>query len=200
MASADGTSHPKLQGKHNYFEWRRYFDRAAKTQDLWELLIQESNLLTDPDPSNFLVYKSVLTGEIHRDPTKGGTVDASPSLINWQAALKKYEKQQSKVKELRKLIQDSVSSSIQIELEDQDLINNPLAASVFLVKTYGVSNERARSQLKDEANSLKLESFSSASDFLNRHRELKFDLIRAGMAIYDDSSMITNTLSGLPPT
>jgi hypothetical protein len=127
-------------------------------------------------------------------------IDASPSLINWQAALKKYEKQQSKVKELRKLIQDSVSSSIQIELEDQDLINNPLAASVFLVKTYGVSNERARSQLKDEVNSLKLESFSSASDFLNRHRELKFDLIRAGMAIYDDSSMITKTLSGLPPT
>jgi hypothetical protein len=74
--------------------------------------------LTDLDPSDFLVYKSVLTGEIHYDDTKGGTVDASLSLINWQAALKKYEKQQSKVKELRKLIQDFVSSSIQIELED----------------------------------------------------------------------------------
>jgi len=64
----------KLRGKVNYFDWRRYFDRATKLKDLWKLLTGEEKLLPEPKAENYLVYVK---------DTKD-VVDSGLSYLNWQ--------------------------------------------------------------------------------------------------------------------
>jgi hypothetical protein len=80
------------------------------------------------------------------------------------------------------MILESVTSAIQIELEDGALIEDTLAALTHLIATYGVSDERAREYLLEQVNNLKLGDSSSMTDYINKHRECKLDhLVRSRM-------------------
>lgn len=116
----------------------------------------------------------------------------------YQMAYKKCEKQETKVRKLHVLILDSVTLSIQSELENISYLDNPIKAANYLKKTYDVFDERARQQLLEEVNKLTLAKCASMTEYINKHREFEFDLARAQMSTYADGTMITNILAGLP--
>jgi len=76
--------------------------------------------------------------------------------MNYQLAYKKYEKQETKMRQLRTLLLHSVSSAIQIELEDLKYIDALIAAGNYLKKVYSISNERVRENLIQKVNNLTL--------------------------------------------
>ncbi|KAJ3958757.1 hypothetical protein N0V92_004659 [Colletotrichum tropicale] len=187
----------QLEGKHNYFDWRRHFDRAAKAKDLWDLLTGQEKILKEPHQDDHIVYTT--DKPLTRNDTKTGLtreIDGPRTMLRWEVAYKKWETNREKVKQARQLLFKSVSTSIAIEIEDE---RNPFAAATYLKQTYGVSDERARAQLLDKVNKLKLRDCVSITDFINKHRELKQDLIRAKHT-YTTGQMITNILMGLPKT
>lgn len=195
-----------LVGKSNYFEWRRKFDRVAKIKDLWHILTSTEKLLSEPKISDFTSLGTGVTtraGAAAANAAANTTVQTDPHesaimLAAWQAAHKSYEKQQDKIKQCRELIMNSVSSSILMELEDLSLINDPKQTMLHIKKTYALSNDKAREQLLEKVNALKLQQGESITDYINKHRELKYDLIRAGMTTYSDTVMATHIMTGLP--
>jgi hypothetical protein len=145
---ADVTKMHILNGKANYFEWRRFFDRAAKVKDLWKIVSGSVTNIQELAQDSYLVYSrapKVKKVENGGEVTVGG-------ILNWQVAYKKWEKQQARLKDLRQLVLDTVSSSISLELEDKNLLDTPVSSANHLVATYGMPDERARAQLLGEAN------------------------------------------------
>ncbi|VZI10687.1 unnamed protein product [Fusarium fujikuroi] len=189
----------QLQGKTNYIEWRRYFDRAAKGHDLWSLVTTES-VLKEPKEEDYIAYFDVpykgpstrKKGEALRDDEL--KIDSNKSFFLWQAAYRRWERQKERVRLVRRLIAKSVVSSIANEIED---MASPLQQVNHIKNTYGVTDEYARSVLLDKITALKLSHCSSMSDYINQHRDLKTDLVRAGLP-YSDSQMATNLIHGLP--
>lgn len=218
-----------LQGKHNYLEWRRYFDRAAKSLDVWDHLqgigvvenepTEEDNIVyttitttttaatsPDPTPSTPATAKKKVTrstsvaastSEPQADEKAEQVADPARSLLRWQAAYKRWETSKAKARLAIRLILKSVSEPIAIELED---MTNPTEMFTHARETYGLTDEGARAQTLEKIAKLKLSDCSSVTEYFNKHRELKYDLIRAKFTSYDDSQMITNVLKGLPRT
>ncbi|PGH03053.1 hypothetical protein AJ80_08748 [Polytolypa hystricis UAMH7299] len=65
-----------------------------------------------------------------------------------------------------------------------------------LKATYGISEENARIELLRQVSQLKVGQFSSVTEFINKHRELKQNLIRYNYN-YTGDMLATNILVGL---
>ncbi|KAH7409289.1 hypothetical protein BKA64DRAFT_392784 [Cadophora sp. MPI-SDFR-AT-0126] len=103
-----------------------------------------------------------------------------------------------KIRALQALILNSVTSSIQLELEDKNLLENPLKTIAYIKSTYSIASERARTGLLEKINNCKLSDSKSMTEYINKDREFKFDLHRGKLATYTDGSMVTSMLAGLP--
>jgi hypothetical protein len=226
----------KLNGKINYFEWKRHFSRVAKAKGIWTLFSGGEFIIHEPQEENYYVYTGDFQPNTKTSPSRHETparpsriprfspntpskgfgldivteeeedeeqehtpeIDWKLTLMRLELATKKYDKQKSRIQQCHEMFLNSLSSGIAIELEDVGMFQNPQIAFTYLQQQYGVSDEKARDQLMQKVNALKLYKCDNMTDFLNKHRELKHDLINAGMLSYMDSTMIHNVFSGLP--
>ncbi|KAK2598211.1 hypothetical protein N8I77_011637 [Diaporthe amygdali] len=182
----------KLDGKHNYIRFRRHFDRVLKKKDLWQLANGKVKITDEPQMDDYNVVIKTENGAV--------VTDSALTVAKFNVAYEKWKKSRAQLKELREILFDSISVAITIELEDYKdgiLMDDPLKALTYIAKMYGTSHERARQQLLEEVDQLKLWKCSSMLQYINKHRELKSDLIKAGHSGYTDGVMITNILNGL---
>lgn len=200
----------KLVGKINYFNWRRYSDRAHKIKGTWNLLTGEEPVRPEPKMKDYFIYAPATPPST---PTEGDTAettannkkeargpfDSNLTLAGWQIGVKKWEAQQERVQLAKEIILNSVSPSIATELQDEDM-NTPNLMARYIRQIYGVTDEFARQRLLDDVRKLKLSNCKNMTDYLNQHRELRLDLVRAKMTTYDDSVLASNILNGLPET
>jgi hypothetical protein len=87
-----------------------------------------------------------------------------------------------------------VSDAIAIEIEDQ---TDPIKTINTLKSRYGISDEKARLDTLVKISQLRLGDYTGVTDFLNKHREMKYNLNRMGYT-YDDVQMSSNILAHLP--
>ncbi|KFY80857.1 hypothetical protein V499_00312 [Pseudogymnoascus sp. VKM F-103] len=178
-------NHEKLAGKSNWASWYRNFSRVTKDEDVYDLLSRKTRAIaTEPLEENCIVFTDA----------ESKIVDAPRSLLKWQAEYRRWEKSRIWMSKARKLTMMSVSDGIAVEI---DQIDNPIQMIQYLIDTYRVSSERAREDILERIGVLKLENFASMTDFLNKHREYRQDLLTA-KHLYTDGQFVTNVLIGLP--
>ncbi|KAJ4865180.1 gag-polypeptide of LTR copia-type domain-containing protein [Trichoderma breve] len=180
----------KLEGQHNYLEWRKYFDRSAKSLGVWTLLTGEEDAgMTEPTLEDNIVYVNTKVKN-----STDVTIDSNRSLLQYQAAFEKWKDIKSRKSIARQLIDASLCDAIATEVED---LNNPRDICGYLKKQYAVSTDLMVVEMLTQAQSLKLWKCESMIDYINQHRELQSNLNRAHYD-YPDAILMTNILSGLP--
>lgn len=193
---ADVSAH-RLQDRSSYFQWRTYFDRIAKHLDVWTILTgEEKPIKEEPIEEDCYVY--VNHGSRASLRLKGlGSVEAeidhARSILRYQVAYKRYETNKAKVRLARKLVDKSILEPIYIEISD---IEDPHSAATYLKETYGVSDERARLQIKEQITECKLWKCGSVTEYLDKHMEYKLNLKRAG-ADYLTGDIVANVIANL---
>lgn len=50
------TKSHKLSGKNNYFTWLRYFERATRTKDLFELANGSEEQMSEPNQDDYRIF------------------------------------------------------------------------------------------------------------------------------------------------
>jgi len=202
----------KLKGKSNFVSWKREFERASKANDFFEYLTGEE--VVPPKPKKQDYFGKTIEVETRRltramsaqaqfatPSTKGDdeiydvqTV-ASTNDGQWQFEYMEHEKAKKKMKLAGKLLNAWVCEGIKIEIED---CTDAKKAYDFIKKRYAVTNERARDDLLNQLNELKLDNCSSMTEYTNKVRQLKADLKTVKYCMTDDM-LATALLYGLPP-
>lgn len=175
----------ELQGQSNYMDWRKHFDRTARLLDLWGLLTGTEKLEQKPTVADFFIKDGELTDR-----------DAIIARLSWKLAYEEWKTQRDKLGLARRLIYRSVCSAIIAEVED---LPSPIEMVNFIKNRYMTSPQHDQNVLLVRVSNLRLTPEMSMAKYLNRHRELKFDLLRCGYD-YDNSMLVTSILFGLPGT
>lgn len=92
-----------------------------------------------------------------------------------------------------RLLDTWVSDGIKIKIED---CADAKEAYDLIKKRYAVSNERARDTLLNQLNQLKLDDYSSMTEYTNKIRQVKADLKTVKYDMTDDM-LATALLHGL---
>ncbi|KAK7923980.1 hypothetical protein PG985_006034 [Apiospora marii] len=185
MASVRGH---KLTDSSTYFDWRRFFDPTAKILDIWGVFTGETPILPEPTEEDCLVYQD---GRRNNNPQ----VDQQRTQFKLEFAYKRWEANRAKVKLARLLVQASTSDIVYREIEDT-LLQSPRDAVAKLKSQYGISNDRAQTQLMNEVTQLKIWRCENATDYITRHKALRNDLVRAGYT-KTDTQFVTDMIMGL---
>jgi hypothetical protein len=202
----------KLKGKTNFVSWKREFERASKADDIFEYLTGEE--VVPPKPKKQDYFGKTIEVETRRrtramsaqaqfaTPSSEGDDEmydvqtmASTNDGQWQFEYMEYEKARKKMKLASKLLDAWVCEGIKIEIED---CTDAKEAYDFIKKRYAVTNERARDDLLNRLNSLKLDDCSSMTEYTNKVRQIKADLKTVKYDTTDDM-LATALLHGLPP-
>ena len=202
----------KLKGKTNFVSWKREFERASKADDIFEYLTGEE--VVPPKPKKQDYFGKTIEGETRRrtratsaqarlaTPSSEGDDEmydvqamASTNDGHWQFEYMEYEKARKQMKLASKLLDAWVCEGIKIEIED---CTDAKEAYDFIKKRYAVTNERARDDLLNRLNSLKLDDCSSMTEYTNKVRQIKADLKTVKYDTTDDM-LATALLHGLPP-
>lgn len=202
----------KLKGKINFVSWKREFERAAKTHDILEYLTGEEVVPPKPKKEDYFgrstevdtrrLTRSMMTSMTPSPSTEGDEdfLDAQQPAANqalrWQIDSSEYKSAKENMKLAGRLLDTWVSDGIRIEIEDCSDANE---AYDFIKKRYAVTDERARDNLLNQLNDLKLEDCSSMTEYTNTVRQIKADLktVKYDMT---DNMLATVLLHGLPPT
>jgi hypothetical protein len=115
--------------------------------------------------------------------------------LRWQIDYNEHKNAKEKMKLAGKLLDACVSDGIKIEIEE---FADAKEAYDFIKKRYAVTNERARDNLLNQLNEVKLEDCSSMTEYTNRVRQIKADLKTVKYDMTDDM-LATALLHGLPP-
>jgi hypothetical protein len=200
----------KLKGKTNFVSWKREFERTAKTNEVFEYLTGEEVVPSKPKKEDYFVkvvetesrrLTRAMSAQTFTPSTDGdGDVDDPQTLISsntlrWQIDSNEYKNAKEKMKLAGKLLDAWVSDGIKIEIED---CTDAQEAYDFIKKRYAVTNERARDSLLTQLNELKLDDYSSMTEYTNKLRQLKADLRTVKYEMTDDM-LATALLHGLPP-
>jgi gag-polypeptide of LTR copia-type/GAG-pre-integrase domain len=114
--------------------------------------------------------------------------------LRWRIDSDEHRTAKAKMKLAGKLLDTWVSDGIKIEIED---CADAKEAYDFVKTRYAVTNERARDNLLNQLNELKLEDCSSMTEYTNRVRQIKADLKTVKYDMTDDM-LATALLHGLP--
>ncbi|KAK4067059.1 hypothetical protein Purlil1_13929 [Purpureocillium lilacinum] len=203
----------KLKGKTNFVSWKREFERAAKTTDIFEYLTGEETVPAKPKKEDYFV--KLIEVDIHR-PVRGKkasqaftpssndddeTDDVQTRLstnnaLRWQIDYTEHKNAKEKMKLAGKLLEAWVSEGIKIEVED---CTDAKEAYDFIKKRYAVTDERARDNLLTQLNGLNLDDCPSMTEYTNMVRQIKADLKTVKYDMTDDM-LATALLHGLPPS
>ncbi|KAF4633267.1 hypothetical protein G7Y89_g4842 [Cudoniella acicularis] len=172
----------KLKGKTNFISWKREFERAAKANDTFEYLNGEEIVPPKPKKED---YFSKLVGTRRPAQAKKAVKTATQATddddetddaqtitmsnnnnLRWQMDYNEHKNAKENMKLAGKLLDAWVSDGIEIEIEE---FADAKEAYDFIKKRYAVTNERARDNLLNQLNELKLEDCSSM-------RQIKADL------------------------
>jgi gag-polypeptide of LTR copia-type len=202
----------KLKGKTNFISWKREFERAAKANDILEYLTGEEVVPSKPKKEDYFV-KPIEVDTRRPIPAKKKAQNVTPSTddddetndvqtmtstnnsLRWQMDSDEHKAAKAKMKLAGKLLDAWVSDGIKIEIEE---FADGKEAYDFIKKRYAVTNERARDNLLNQLNELKLEDCSSMTEYTNRVRQVKADLKTVKYDMTDDM-LATALLHGLPP-
>lgn len=179
----------QLKSKTNFITWRREFERAAKAQDVLDLLKGDEEILEKPNKTDYL-YDS---GGGKTTQMQAVTATNNNAIL-WQADSKAWKDNKDKLKIAGKLLNEWVCEGIKIEIEDCD---NAKEAYDFIKIRYKISDERARDILLTQLNDLKLEAFTTMTEYVNKLRQLKADL-KIVKYIMTDDMFASTLLHGLP--
>ena len=203
----------QLKGKANFITWKREFERAAKAQDVLDLLIGEEDIISKPKPEDYLATvsrtsgrkmtrKTVAVPAAEPDSDNAEAIEAvqtsvaSNNALRWQMDYKSWKTNKDNLRIASKLLDEWVCEGIKIEIEDCE---NAKEAYDLIKERYKVTPERARDTLLSQLSNTKLENFDSATEFLNKLRQLKVDLKASGYVMTDDM-FVSVLLQGLPST
>ncbi len=150
----------QLKGKSNFVSWKRDFERTAKALDMLNLLTGKKDILVQPKKEKYLydVTKPTQAEAIHQTNNYN---------ISWQVNYKTWKNNRDDLRTTAKLLDSQVCEDIRIEIEDYDT-----AKSVYdlIKKRYKITDERARDILLTQLTDLKLEVFTSMTEYINKLR------------------------------
>jgi hypothetical protein len=193
------TDDRKLKGKSNFVSWKREFERASKTNDIFEYLTGEE--VVPPKPKKQDYFGKTIEVETRprtramsaqarfATPSSEGDDEidvqtvASTNDGQWQFDYMEYENARKKMKLAGKLLDAWVCEGIKIEIED---CTDAKMAYDFIKKRYAVTNERARDDLLNQLHELKLDNCSSMTEYTNKVRQIKADLKTVEYDMTDD--------------
>ncbi|GJN66062.1 hypothetical protein PLICBS_000078 [Purpureocillium lilacinum] len=201
----------KLKGKINFVSWKREFERAARAADIFEYLIGEETVPSKPRKEDYFVKLIEVDIPRHTRGRKASqaftpssndddeTEDVQTPLstnnaFRWQIDYTEHKNAKEKMKLAGKLLEAWVSDGIKIEVED---CADAKEAYDFIKTRYTVTNERARDNLLNQLNGLKLDDCPSMTEYTNRVRQIKADLKTVKYDMTDDM-LATALLHGLP--
>ena len=197
-----------LKGKANFVTWKREFERAAKAQDVLDLLTGDEDILSKPKPESYLITvprssaraaaKQLATPSADNENTDTEitqSANAANNTLRWQMDYEAWKTNKDNLRIASKLLNEWVCEGIKFEIEDCE---NAKVAYDLIKERYKVSPERARDLLLSQLNGTKLEDFTSVTEYLNKLRQLRVDLKASDYVMTDD--MFTSILlHGLPP-
>ncbi|OAQ57707.1 gag-polypeptide of LTR copia-type domain-containing protein [Pochonia chlamydosporia 170] len=203
----------KLEGKTNFVSWKREFERAARTNDIFEYLTGEEMVPSKPRKEDYFekpvgidtrrLTRAMSAQAQTTTPSTEGDADiydtqamvSTNDSLRWQIELKEYEKAKEKMKLAGKLLDSWVCEGIKIEIEE---FADAKKAYDFIKRRYAVTHERARDDLLNVLHELKLDACSSMTEYTNKVRQVKADLKTVKYHMTDDM-LATVLLHGLPP-
>ena len=130
----------QLKDKVNFITWRREFERAAKTQDMLDLLNESEDIIDKPDKDLYL-FDMDAEGKTTQAQAVIGTNNNS---ILWQADYTVWKVNRDKLKVADKLLDEWVCEGIKIEIKD---CGNVKESYNLISSQYKVTDERARDLL-----------------------------------------------------
>jgi hypothetical protein len=143
-----------LKGKANFITWKREFERAAKAQDVLDLLTGDEPILNKPKTENYLITvpRSSARVTARQTATPGAedgntetdtlqSVNAANNALRWQMDYKAWKTNKDNLRIASKLLDEWVCEGIKIEIEDCE---NAKIAYDLIKERYKVSPERAR--------------------------------------------------------
>ncbi|OAQ57873.2 hypothetical protein VFPPC_18540 [Pochonia chlamydosporia 170] len=152
----------KLEGKTNFVSWKREFERAARTNDIFEYLTGEEMVPSKPRKEDYFekpvgidtrrLTRAMSAQAQTTTPSTEGDADiydtqamvSTNDSLRWQIELKEYEKAKEKMKLAGKLLDSWVCEGIKIEIEE---FADAKKAYDFIKRRYAVTHERARDDL-----------------------------------------------------
>lgn len=203
----------QLKGRFNYISWLREFKRAANREGVWNMLTGEEIVISsEPNPNTYFqsadhsaprtrTFQQTSAALQIAAESRGSTIATHPvnsvaSLLEWQAAHKRWERSQEKVRIALRLLNAWVSPGIAIDLEDHD---DPAKAYAFITNRFKVEDRHAREQLFQSISELKLTDCENMANYLSKHLQYRKDLASVGHT-FTDGELISNILIGLTPT
>jgi hypothetical protein len=196
-----------LKGKTNFVTWKREFERAAKAQDVLDLLTGDEDILSKPKSESYLIAvprssarvaaKQLATPQADNENTETEitqSANAANNTLRWQMDYEAWKTNKNNLRTASKLLNEWVCEGIKIEIEDCE---NAKVAYDLIKERYKVSPERARDLLLSQLNNTKLEGFTSVTEYLNKLRQLKIDL-KATEYLMTDDIFTSILLRGLP--
>jgi hypothetical protein len=206
---ADSISHVTLlKGASNYTRWRREFLVYADTEGVL-------SLFRNPSPQEKIETMLPSPGEMPNPPslsnearrlqadTEGGSAAAASVMAELERTyrsdmeifkfrLKRFEKQQDRIRLARKLLTKSVDISLRQGIAGKA----PAEAWVYLKQLYQMPPAMAQSLLYQEAKGFNLANFGSVQEYLTAHTNNYQDLEACGAKV-DESQKKSNILQGL---
>lgn len=188
-----------LTGQVTYVEWFRLFKRAARNEELWEMLNGDEHCRSTPPTLESCVIhepKPTAPGPITRsqDKEERPKVDTALTMMNFQQQERLFRDNRQKQKKARALLFKWVSDDIVMEIED---LKNPALMAAHIKSQYGLSTEKIQEDVINKLDNLKLDDCKSMSDYISKHRAMKADLTSAEYS-YSDTQYNTNVIRGLP--
>lgn len=183
-----------LKGQANYLRWKRKFKAFAYREDLLYLFTEDpqknvkiEHVLTKP------TMPTLLTPAAGADLTQG-QMGANANMISvHKFQVKAYEKQQERIRKVKKLFSQYVAPSIYPQIQEKE----PADAWAFLRSRYQMENEMAQGLLYRELQDVKLSSYSNIQEYLSAITDISVDLsvVGAQLPVQQAKSII---LDGLP--
>lgn len=166
----------KLEGKHNFIQWRNALEAVLVVTDTMAIFNGEVEIESEPLESDFVVYD---TGNALTFEPK---IDLQLSIYNFKAAHRKWEKRCDLFRLGMEILRKSLATVIVAEIRNY---RSPYEACRWLFHVYGFSNEAARAVLLKDVSNLKLSTCDSMIEYIHQHRRLAMDIRNVGQ-VYDD--------------
>ena len=196
--STSGSADRILTGQSNWIRWYPGIKADARADDTWALLAGTEVILVKPLRADYVTRREapvVVTAEKVTGPeTARQDFEYRQNREWYQMDLHDYEQQHERVRRANKMLHDRIDPSMQPDIQD---IEGPAEALARLQSLYKMQDSRAIQFTHNQIDALRLASCKSMTEYLNKMRQLKNDLVDLGEP-YTDSQLIAKIISGLP--
>ncbi|KAL7920029.1 hypothetical protein ACQKWADRAFT_315135 [Trichoderma austrokoningii] len=161
----------KLLGQQNYFEWRRFLERTAKSMKEEPLITPGA---TRSKKATAAANDKSAVEEEESDLPPKPQVDSVRSMLKYNATYMDWASNKECCRLAFKLVMISLCEAITIEVEEYS--DQPSEMLEYLDDQYAVSTEETAFKLLQQATSIKLTDFKTVIEYINRHPNILMGL------------------------